>query len=130
MFNDPNATTILKTFRLMTPASDEKHRKVLTEQFGISDSLTSELYAAHDKCRRQLARVELKIYYSLISRMERKMRAIPVERRRYQSTELMSWQNYIRYVEKLEQLLQVRSPRTEKFLHAKEAWMKSKSPRW
>lgn len=125
--SDQTASDLLKHFRLVAPVPYAEHRETLHEEFGISADLVSRLYDAHDACRRKLARVELKIYYSLISDLERKMREVPADRRRYESSALISWQNFINYVNNLEQLLNVRYPRAEKLRQQVEKWKKGKT---
>ena len=124
---NPAAPKELGQFRLKTFPPGE-HREVLHGEFGIPCRLVSELYSTHDKCRRQLARVELKIYYSLIPRIKRRMKEISVPRRSV-SDELMSWQNFVRHMDKLEKLLHVRSPRAGKLRQHIENWKETKKDR-
>ena len=117
---NPAAPKALSQFRLKTIPAGE-HREVLHGEFGVPSRLVTKLYATHDKCRRQLARVELKIYYSLIPRTKRRMREIFGQRQSV-TDELMSWQNFVRHMDKLEKLLKVKSPRAEKLRQHIEKW--------
>jgi hypothetical protein len=117
---------ILRSFRLVSPAPDENLRELLIEEGGIPWHLMSELYTTHDKCRRQLARVELKIYYSRIPAVRSRMKELLPERF-YSSAELMGWGNFVRYIDKLENLLKVRSPRAAKLRKELDEWRKKKA---
>lgn len=118
-----SCSRILKDFRLRTHEPNEKHREVLTEHFLIRAGLVSELYNIHDRCRRHLARVELRIYYQLITSMIRTLKkSITVDRPRpwiwdWDHTCLIGLHDSITLVDRREQLLQVRSPRAEQFRH-------------
>lgn len=118
MYGDPSAVKILKLFRFYLPRGSEEYQKELTETYGVPQHLVIELLSRHSKCRERLVQVELKIYYSLISSINRSMN----NKVSKDWSTLMTWQNCITYVDRLERLLQVRSPRAKKFRLQVATW--------
>ncbi len=115
------AHDLLKRFRLYFPNLSVEQTKILTDEYGISPDLLTKLWSTHDKCRQQLWRAELKIYYSLIPYMKRKVKEVMNEDR-IPDEEIKTWSHTIAYIDRLELRLYIRSPRTERFRQELLEW--------
>lgn len=122
MYRERSVAKVLNHFRLVSPDPRDDICKVLVTDFGVNNHLVSQLYAAHRKCRRQLAHAELEILYALLPRMRLSLRAMrrkPVE---YVKKELRGWRSYVQLMDKLERLLNKTHPRAAKARLELDRW--------
>jgi hypothetical protein len=114
MYDNPDAPDILKQFRLKCINPQQAYREILLDQFGVPHGLVTELYRTHANCRLRLARVELKVCYQIF-RVTKQRFSDELDRYGdYNTSLLMSLQNQIHHIGKLEEVLGVPKTRAQR----------------
>lgn len=112
----PDSVEIMKRFLTKYATPSPTYRNVLRDKYDIPEQLVAKLYDTHTKCRLQMARIELSVYYRLFNHLK----GVYIENNLNWSgwgvddKHVVSLSHYIHHINTLEQLLQVSRPRAER----------------